>query len=304
MNTSGEDPLLYLSTLSAIAATGSFSRAADALGLNRAAVSKRVRRMELALGVPVLSRTTRRVELTLAGTALLARHGQAQAVLQLGVDEARGAMSGIGGSVRVACASSSLAVHLIGPALFGFAHDHPGIRVDLSAQLTDRAGVPADIELRITDAPPLDRSARVLARLSWTFRASIDYVKRHGLPANPTALLQHRFVVPASHDRPATFEHRQSRQNLTVQPDNAMTSDIQEVVYELVKRGAAIGLLPNYLRGANQAKGELVEVLPDWRLLRLPAQTLYAIHPAAKYQRAATRAVLDHLAQVCANLSN
>lgn len=302
MRTSGEDPLVYLSTLSAIATTGSFSCAADALGLNRAAVSKRVRRMELALGVPVLSRTTRRVELTLAGTALLARHSEAQAVLQLGVDEARGAMSAIGGSVRVACASSSLAVHLVGPALFEFAHDHPGIRVDLSALVVDKAGTQADIELRITDAPPLDRSARALAKLSWAFHASVDYVEHHGQPANPTETLQHRFVVPVSHDRPATFEHRRSRKTLTVQPDNAMTTDIQEVVYELVKRGTAIGLLPNYLWAATPATGKLIEVLSDWRLLRLPAQTLYAIHPVAKYQRAATRAVLDHLARVCGNL--
>jgi DNA-binding transcriptional LysR family regulator len=303
MNASEEGPLQYLSTLSAIADTGSFSRAADTLGLNRAAVSKRMQRMELALGVPVLSRTTRRVELTLAGKALLTRHGEAQAVLQLGVDEARGAMSMIGGNVRVACASSSLAVHLIGPALFEFAHDNPGIRVNLCSQMKDGSGALADIELRITDTPPLDRSARALARLTWAFHASANYVKRNGLPTHPTESLQHRFVVPASHDRPATFEHRQTRQTLTVQPDNAMTSDVQEVVYELVKRSAAIGLLPNYLRAAAPVKGELIEVLTEWRLLRLPAQTLYAIHPAAKYQRAATRAVLDHLARVCSALS-
>lgn len=302
MSAPADDPLIHLPTLAAIADTGSFSRAADALGLNRAAISKRVHRMEIALGVPVLSRTTRRVELTLAGKALLARHREAEAVLQLGVDEARGAMSVIGGSVRIACKSSSLAVHLVGPALFDFAHRHPGIRVDLMAPVGDGTGTPPDIELRITDAPPPDRSARALAKLSWAFHASVDYVERHGLPANPTELLQHRLVVPANHDRPATFEHRQSRKTLTVQPNLALTSNIQEVVYELVKRGTAIGLLPHYLRVATSVTGELIEVLPDWRLQRMPAQTLYAIHPAAKYQRAVTRAVLDHLAQVCGDL--
>jgi DNA-binding transcriptional LysR family regulator len=297
-----DDPLVHLPTLAAIATSGSFSRAADALGLNRAAVSKRVARMESALGVPVLSRTTRRVELTLAGQALLARHREAEAVLQLGVDEARGAMSAIGGHVRVVCASSSLAVHLVGPALFEFAHVHPGIRIDLTALIVDAASSLPDIELRITDTPPTDRSARTLAKVSWAFYASAAYVKRHGQPVSPADLMQHRFVVPASHDHPATFEHGKTRQSVTAQPDHAMTSNIQEVVYELVKRGAAIGLLPNYLRAAAEGEGELLEVLSDWRLVRLPAQTLYAIHPAAKYQRAATRAVLDYLVQICAEL--
>lgn len=303
MNTSDEDPLLYLSTLAAIANKGSFSRAADALGLNRAAISKRVRRMELALGVPVLSRTTRRVELTQAGMALLGRHAQAQALLLQGVDEARGAMSGLGGKVRVACASSSLAVHLIGPALLDFVERHPNMSVDLSALLNDRAGTPADIELRITDEPPQDRAARPLAKLSWTFCATKEYVKRHGAPRNPADFLQHQLVMPASHDRPATFENRLTRETVTVRPNATLTSDVQEVVYELVKRGSAIGLLPNYLHAANSRKSPLVQVLPQWRLTRLPAQTLYAIHPAAKYQRAATRAVLDHLLSVCASLS-
>jgi len=303
MSTSTDDPLAHLPTLAAIAISGSFSRAADALGLNRAAVSKRISRMEHALGVPVLSRTTRRVELTLAGQALLTRHREAETILQLGVDEARGAMSAIGGSVRIACFNSSLAVHLIAPALFEFAHAHPGIRVDLAAHVADASGLLSDIELRITDAPPPDRSARLLAKVSWAFYASTVYIKRHGLPVSPADLLQHRFVVPASHDGPASFEHRKTRQSVTAQPDRAMTSNIQEVVYELVRRGAAIGLLPNYLRAAAPVASNLREVLSDWRLLNLPAQTLYAVHPVAKYQRAATRAVLDHLMRTCGNLA-
>jgi DNA-binding transcriptional LysR family regulator len=249
-----------------------------------------------------LSRTTRRVEITLAGQALLARYREAAAVLQLGVDEARGAMSAIGGHVRVACASSSLAVHLVGPARFEFAHAHPSIRIDLVALSADMASSPPDIELRITDAPPPDRSARALAKVAWAFYASAAYVKRHGQPISPADLRQHRFVVPAGHDGPATFVHRKTQASVTVQPSHAMTSNVQEVVHQLVKRGDAMGLLPNYLRASAAREGDLLELLSDWRLQRLPAQILYAIHPAAKYQRAATRAVLDHLVQVCENL--
>ncbi len=258
--------------------------------------------MEKALGVPVLARTTRKVELTLAGKALLGRHQESEALLNMAIDEARGTMQAMGGTVRVMCANSSLAVHLIGPALFSFAYARPGLQVDLEAALGGTAATQPDIELRLTDAPALDRSARLLAKVQWSFQATQTYVARHGLPQTPHDLGQHRFVVPALHDKPAAFAHRKTKEVVVVAPNNAMTSNIQEVVFELVKRGEAIGLLPNYLTATAPPAVGLAEVLTQWRLQSLPAQSLYAIHAPAKYQRAATRAVLDHLTTVCSRI--
>ena len=298
-----DDPLINLPTLAAIAAQGSFTKAADVLGLNRAAISKRIAQMERALGVAVLVRTTRKVELTQAGKALLNRHHEAAMLLQMAVDEARGTMLATGGTVRVMCVNSSLAVHLIGPALFAYANATPGIRIDLDAALGGLEASQPDIELRITDSPPLNRSARLLTPVSWRFQASRAYVARYGMPGSPQSLQRHRLVVPAKNDVSATFAHRQTGQTVVVSPCNVMTSNIQEVVFELVKRGEAIGLLPNYLSSTVPPAIELTEVLADWRLSSLPAQSLYAIHAPAKYQRAATRAVLDHLSKVCQQIA-
>ena len=299
MKTSADNPLLHLATLAAIANQGSFTKAADGLGLNRAAISKRIAQMEMALGVPVLARTTRKVELTPAGKALLARHHEAEAVLQMAVDEARGTMHALGGKVRVMCANSSLAVHLIGPALFEFARTTPGIQVDLDAALSGAVASQADIELRITDTPPPDRAARLLTPIVWSFQASADYVARYGRPKTPEKMAQHRMVVPAAFNKSSTFKHRKTNQVITVTPGNAMTSNIQEVLFELVKRGETIGLLPNYLSSTAPKALGMREILKDWQLQNFPAHSLYAIHAPAKYQRAATRAVLDHLASAC-----
>jgi DNA-binding transcriptional LysR family regulator len=300
---SSDIPLLNLPTLAAIARHGSFSKAADALDLNRAAISKRIAQLEKALGVPVLARTTRKVQLTLAGKALLSRHLEAETLLNMAVDEARGTMLAMGGTVRVTCANSSLAVHLIGPALFAFANANSGIQVDMSAIVDEATTSQADIELRITDEPPPDRSARLLAHVSWSFQATKSYVARFGTPHSPDDLLQHRCVVPAARDKPAAFIHRSSGEARAVTLNNAMTSNVQEVIFELVKRGEAIGFLPNFLSAnASKALG-LRELLTEWRLQSLPAQSLYAIHAPAKYQRAATRSVLAHLESLCSLLA-
>lgn len=299
MSDAFDNPLQHLPTLAAIAAHGSFSKAADALAVNRAAISKRIAQMERALGVAVLARTTRKVELTLAGRALLTRHQEAEVLLQMAVDEARGSMLALGGTVRVRCANSSLAVHLIGPALFAYAYKVPGIQIDLDAAVGGASTSQPDIELRITDAPPFDRSARLLGTVSWSFQAASRYVDRYGTPTSPDQVQHHRFVVPALRDKPSAFQNRKNGKVVVVAPNNAMTSNIQEVVLELVKRGEAIGLLPNYLSSAAPKSLGLREVLQSWRLQSLPAQSLYAIHAPAKYQRAATRTVLDHLMMVC-----
>ena len=293
------NPLLNLPTLAAIAKHGSFSKAADALDLNRAAISKRIAQMEKALGVPVLARTTRKVQLTLAGKALLSRHLEAETILNMAVDEARGTMLAMGGIVRVMCANSSLAVHLIGPALLKFAKVRPGVQVDLVSAMGDVANAPPDIEMSITDSPALDRSARLLCKVSWTFQAPARYLKQHGVPTSPLELDLHRFITPAAHNRPVGLEHRTTGEIVVVQPQNVMTSNIQEVVYELVKRGEAIGLLPNYLSSTAAPAVGLTEVLTDWKLQNLPAQSIYAIHSPAKYQRTATREVLEHLVSAC-----
>jgi DNA-binding transcriptional LysR family regulator len=291
---SNDDVFRYLATVVAIVEAGTFTAAADLLGVNRAAISKRVMQMEAELGIPLFERSTRRVKLTPAGKLLLERYQEASSALQIGIEEARESMSIIKGNVNVSC-TSSLAIHWLGPLLYDFAADNPEIRVILNANYGEPSAQESDIELRMTREPPPDRSVRHLTKVSWAFYASAEYIQRFGVPTNPDSLAKHRFVVPTAYDRLSTFRHRMTGESMSVRPNSPITSNLQEVIFELVKRGKGIGLLPNFLLASQREESSLQEVLADWILEGLPAETLFAIHAPAKYLRASTRAVLNHL---------
>lgn len=296
------DTYRHLATLASIVEAGNFTRAADRLGINRAAVSKRVQQMEAALGAPVFSRNTRRVELTPAGRVLLDHYLEASATLAAGVDEARETMSVVRGQVSVSCASA-LAVHVVAPALLAFATQQPDIKINLKTlgDAADRENV--DIQLRVTHAPPEDQAVRALARVTWVMCASPAYLAVHGRPQTPADLAHHRFVMPPSYDRTALFRHRRSGKEIPVRAVVPLTTGIQEVIFSLVQSGAAIGLLPYFLTALPEAGRTLVPLLEDWELVGRPAETLYAIHAPAKLLRASTRAVLSLLADVMKPLS-
>ena len=296
-----DDAFRYLSTLAAIVAAGNFSRAADDLGVNRAAISKRIFQIEAALGTPVFSRSTRKMELTPAGQVLLDCYRHASAALDTGIEEARGTMTIVAGKVSVSCAPS-LATHVVGPSLHAFATEFPKIRIHLQSLADDPERDDADIQLRVTHQPPQDSAVRKLARVNWTLCASEDYLHRFGVPQRPDDLRQHKFILPQSYQRLSTFEHRDSGVLESLVPQVSLTSNIQETIFGLVQGGAGIGLLPSYLLTFQSSHRPLKILLPAWQLLGRPPETLYAIHAPAKLLRASTRAVLDHLAALAANL--
>jgi DNA-binding transcriptional LysR family regulator len=112
----------------AVARHGHFGRAAEAAFVSQPALSQQVRRLEAELGIALLRRTSRGVELTPAGADLLAR----AEVILAGVAQARGAMDEHAGVVRGAVGVAATADALRLPdALAGFHRDHPGVRLAL-----------------------------------------------------------------------------------------------------------------------------------------------------------------------------
>jgi DNA-binding transcriptional LysR family regulator len=295
------DAFRYLSTLAAIVEAGNFSRAADDLGVNRAAISKRVLQIEAALGTPVFSRSTRKMELTPAGRVLLDCYRRASETLDNGIEAARGTMTIAAGRVSVSC-TTSLATHVVGPLLHTFATQFPKIRIHLQSPADEPDRDDADIQLRITNQPPADSAVRKLARVSWTLCASEEYLHRYGVPQRPDDLRWHKFIMPQSYQRLNTFEHRETGALESLTPQVSLSSNIQEAIFGLVQRGAGIGLLPNYLLAFQSSHRTLRSLLPEWKLQGPPPETLYAIHAPSKLLRASTRIVLDYLEAQVANL--
>ncbi|KJS40560.1 LysR family transcriptional regulator [Roseovarius sp. BRH_c41] len=153
--------LAEIETLLSVLAEGSFSAAARMRGMTPSAVSKMMARLEERLGVTLLKRSTRKIQVTEEG-ARFARQGQA--ILEaLDAAEHEASCGRVAGTVRIAT-SAAYANHILAPILGGLLQAHPEIRIDLAIgdNVSDLYGQPIDLAVR---AGPLDDSTLMTRHL-------------------------------------------------------------------------------------------------------------------------------------------
>jgi DNA-binding transcriptional LysR family regulator len=178
-----------------VAERGSLSAVARELGLGQSTITRHLRELEEAVGVPLLSRTTRRVTLTDEGSRYYANCVQILRLVEQARDEARGTRGAAAGTIRVSC-TAAFGVLQVCRLIFAFQDRHPEIGVDLN--LTDervdlvREGV--DIALRLG---PLTESSMKLRPLGVSRRmlvAAPQYLSVHGRPKTPQDLAAHEGI--------------------------------------------------------------------------------------------------------------
>jgi DNA-binding transcriptional LysR family regulator len=285
-----------LAAFAEVARLLSFTRAADMLSLSRPAISKRIQALEREVGTELLKRSTRRVELTDAGAALLVHVDQASTEIAAGVDAARTAAGSLAGLVRISV-PPSYGNTVVLPLVLAFLDRNPGTQVDveLSDRPVDLIAERLDFALRITATPPPHASARRIATIGWRLVASRGYLRSRGTPKQPADLRDHRVLLPSSYRGRGNFAFIDGQIRETVRVDAALSVTWTDSIARLVLADAGIALLPDYLPGTDTERDSIIEVLPRWRLEDGPADELVAMFLPGGRLRAAARALLDFL---------
>ena len=178
-----------------VAERGSLSAVARELGLGQSTVTRQLTELEAAVGVPLLSRTTRRVTLTDEGRRYYASSVQILRLVEQARDEARGEGGASAGTIRISC-TAALGVLHVASLVFAFQDAYPGIGVDLS--LTDERVdlVKEGVDLALRLGPLTDSAAKLksLGRSRRVLVAAPDYLARRGRPAAPDDLAAHDIV--------------------------------------------------------------------------------------------------------------
>jgi DNA-binding transcriptional LysR family regulator len=172
-----------------VAERANLSAVARELNVGQSSVTRHLRELEEALGVALLSRTTRRVALTEEGSRYYANVTQILRLIEQAGDEARSARGASAGTVRISC-TAALGVRHVSGLIFAFQDLYPEIAVDLS--LTDeridlvREGM--DIALRLGPLADSSMKGRALGLSRRILVASPFYLARHGRPTTPEEL--------------------------------------------------------------------------------------------------------------------
>lgn len=273
------DSLEQLRTFLHVAERGSFTRAADSLGLPKASVSLAVQRLETAMGTQLLHRTTRRVQLTADGEQLFQR---ARDLLD-DVEELQGMfrrdIAQLRGRLRVDM-SSGLARFLVMPRLPDFLQRHPGLEIEISGtdRRVDLVREGFDCVLRVGALDDNTLVARPLGSMPVVNCASPAYLAAHGTPHVLEDLHAHRLVhyVSTLGQRSSGFEYFDGEQYRTLPMSGAVTVNSGDGYNAAALAGLGIIQVPQL--GVRQAlqEGLLVEVLPQLPAEPMPVTLLYA----------------------------
>jgi DNA-binding transcriptional LysR family regulator len=290
----GIDPTDLL-VFARVAEFGSFSRAAERLGLPKSTVSRRIAALEARVGERLLVRTTRRQTLTELGAALLEHARQIASEVDAATALRDHRQSAPSGRLRVSM-PADVANLVLADTLAAFVALHPGItlELDLSPRRVDLLGEGFDAAVRIGALP--DDGLLVARRLTVFAQglyAAPGYLAERGVPRAPADLADHDAVRLLGGDGgPVLWTLTRGSERWEGVPPGRAAANSPELLMRLVHAGAGIAAAPEVFARPLQRRGELRRVLVDWRL---PSDTAWVVFPGRRLMPAKTRAFVDML---------
>ena len=258
---------------------GSFTAAAQALGVPKATLSRRVTELEQRLGTRLLKRTTRKLGLTEAESAVSQLNTAPRGWLRF-------------------TAPYSLGSDAITPLLPEFMSRYPDVRLDmhLTNEKMDLVASDMDLALRVGNLPDSTLSARKLATLHLHVYASQDYLNRHGEPLQPADLEHHRALAFSQqrHNGRYLWDLTDGQREIQVPVSPVLVANDPPSLFNAVISGVGVTLLPDSFGKVAVQQGRLRTLLHPWAG---PPRELNAVFPPGRMHTPKVRAFVDFLSE-------
>ncbi|MBS1132948.1 MAG: transcriptional regulator, LysR family [Burkholderiaceae bacterium] len=273
--------------------SGSYTKAAQQLGLHKATVSQQIQQLEDKLGTRLLTRTTRSVSPTAEGLSYYQHAGTI--LLQLDDVEAmlRKGGSAPSGHLRVDV-PVAMGRLVFAPEIRGFLERYPKITLEMGCtdRTTDLVQDGVDCALRGGTLPDSSLSARRVGDLRFALCAAPRYIEQHGLPAAPEELVRHHQVgfllASTTKLRPVRLTRDARSEEFDV-PARFLTTDSAAALSAGLD-GLGLIVLAEFVASHYLTSGALVRVLPGWQCPSLP---LHLVTPTARKRAARVQAFMD-----------
>ncbi|WP_174278342.1 LysR family transcriptional regulator [Sphingomonas bacterium] len=262
------DDLIDLNAFMAVAEERSFTRAAAKLGTSQSALSHAMRRLEVRVGVRLLTRTTRSVAPTDAGERLLA-------TLRPSLEQIEQELAVVGalrekpaGNIRIT-ASQHAVDTILWPALARLLPDHPDVHVELSVDsgFTDIVAGRFDAGVRLGEALAKDMVAvRIGPDLRMAVVGSPSYFAGRASPTTPQDLSAHRCINLRllSGGGLYAWELEKDGREVRVRVDGQLAFDNINLITRAAEAGFGLAFVMENQIAAQVADGRLIRVLNDW----------------------------------------
>ncbi len=250
----------------------SFTRAASNLDMPPSTLSRRIAGLERHIGLRLLNRTTRRVEVSDAGAAYYARCAHLVEEAQVAHEQLAETATVARGTLRVACSGDFAALHLP-VAVTEFVRRYPEINLefDLSPRIADLMAENLDAALRIGTLADSTLVARRIATLRLSLYAAPSYLTSNPPPRKPEDLSHHQCIrmradEAASHWLLSSGKPSRALQKKRVAVTGKLVANSVSMIRQLTLLGAGIGVIDQGMANDDVAHGRLVPVLTNWEL--------------------------------------
>lgn len=289
------DKLTSMIVFTKVAKAGSFAAAAKELGISRAMATKHVMQLENGLGIRLLNRTTRNLNLTEVGVVYLER------CLQIldDIEETELAVTRLQteprGTLKVNATPFFGAYHLA-PAIAAYTRIYPDVNVELFLQAgyVDLIEEGFDLAIQLDELHDSSLIARKLGSSQRVVCGAPGYFQQHGIPETPNDLKNHNCLVNSSlppRDQ-WVFKDPASGQQTLVKVSGTLQANVADALRLAAINGMGLVLLPTYMVGQDLRKGRLQAVLKDYVPTSLE---IHAVYPHRKHLSAKVRTFVDFL---------
>ena len=278
----------------AVVEEGSFSAAARRLGLSKSLTSKRISDLEALLGVRLLTRSTRNVSATGAGSEYYQRLKGILGDLDAAHQAVRQQGDRPVGHLKIT-APITYTRRVLQPALTRFMREYPEVMLEVVLDDGRRNLVEEGFDVAVVGGPLEDSSlyARRLRGSRVHIVAAPEYLARMGTPQTPADLIHHRILhyTNLRTARSWPFSCGKEIHHQKIEP--AFAANNGDIIHATAVDGFGIAFLPEFLIEDELASGALVPVLVPFTLPELP---IHLVYPHRKHASAALRAFLDLIA--------
>lgn len=283
-----------LAYFAAVVDTGSFTRAAERLGITKAVVSQQVARLEQELGTTLLIRTTRRVHPTESGQLFHARCLLILREAADAIDQLAEATSEPKGTLRLT-APYDYGTSVVVPVVTAFSARFPACRVELmlSDQTLDLSSGKLDLAVRVGWLKDSSLHARRIGTFRQLLVAGREFANKIAKAKTPEDIAALPFVANTALPDPLQWRFaRGTADQRTIRTGASIAIDSTPAVLRAVLAGGGLSVLPDFLVAEHITSGELTLALPEWRL---PSGGIYAVYPPSRFRPPKVTAFVDML---------
>lgn len=286
--------LRRLAYFAAVVEAGSFTAAAERLGITKAVVSQQVAHLERDFRATLLTRSTRKLVLTDAGKAFYERCATILREAGQAFDELAEVAVEPSGTLRLT-ATLDYGISAVVPAIAEFRRRYPQCKVDavMSDQPLDMMSGQVELAIRIGWLTDLNVNARQIGMFQQMLVAAPHWARHAAHFTEPREIEALPFVANKALREPTRWQFScNDLESQWVVVDAAIAMDETLAVREAVRHGAGLSVLPDFTVADDLKAGTLVQVLPRWSL---PCGGIHAVYPASRFRSAKVQAFVDVL---------